>query len=284
MAEEDPPSEVTVVPKFDMPYHVSAMSHKDVKSLAKQYDIPSDLQPCAPTEGWTMDKLLKEVIGLYEQFLKFLGVRVPFSTLLLETIKHFRVHITQLVPLGLNRLIMFELYCRNLSIIPTASLFRVFYKISKQGHRFSFERRVGKGAGAKIFRETLSGIKGWKDRFLFLDRRAIPDAMAWRHHDSNVNDALPDDGFSILDVRALDEKFIDFVRYPPVFSLKMVLLVPGIFLAFILFSKIPKGMNPIDQHITPPLLEGHPILDKTDFQKEVEVEDPKFLVARKRKA
>ncbi|GKD99059.1 hypothetical protein Tco_1382956 [Tanacetum coccineum] len=35
---------------------------------------------------------------------------------------------------------------------------------------------------------TFSGLKGWKKRVFFLDRGAIPDAMAWRHHDSDVND------------------------------------------------------------------------------------------------
>ncbi|GJS56719.1 RNA-directed DNA polymerase, eukaryota, reverse transcriptase zinc-binding domain protein [Tanacetum coccineum] len=37
-----------------------------------------------------------------------------------------------------------------------------------------------------IFCETFSGMKGWKDKFFFVDRRAIPNAMAWRHHDFDV--------------------------------------------------------------------------------------------------
>ncbi|GJV24540.1 hypothetical protein Tco_1377235 [Tanacetum coccineum] len=72
---------------------------------------------------------------------------------------------------------MFELYCRSLGISPTVNLFRIFYKISKQGHWFSFEKRVGKKC-----------------------RGPIPNAMAWRHHDSDVNDILPDNDFSIMDV------------------------------------------------------------------------------------
>nr|GEU61771.1 hypothetical protein [Tanacetum cinerariifolium] len=232
MAEEDPPSEVTVVPKFDMPYHVSAMSHKDVKSLAKQYDIPLDLHLCASTEGWTMDKLLKE------------------------------------------------------------------------GHWFSFEKDVGKGTGGKIFQETFFGMKGWKDMFFFLDRRAIPDAMAWRHHDSNVNDALPNDGFSILDVHALAKKFIDLRLVPANLLFKAGIASTWDFLGFYPISKdteinvhtFPFSLwcfyysrycisckKTIDQHITPHL-EGHPILDKTEFQKEVEVEDHKVLAAKERKA
>ncbi|GKD76815.1 hypothetical protein Tco_1339436, partial [Tanacetum coccineum] len=110
---------------------------------------------------------------------------------------------------------MFELYCHILSISPSVNLFWVFYKISKQGHWFSFEKRVGKNTGGKIFNETFSGMKGWKDTFFFIDKRVIPDDMAWRHHDYDVNGMLPDDYFSIPDVRALTEKVIDLRLVPP---------------------------------------------------------------------
>ncbi|GJW75553.1 hypothetical protein Tco_0134923 [Tanacetum coccineum] len=50
----------------------------------------------------------------------------------------------------------------------------------------------------------------WKKRFFFLDRRAIPQAMAWRHHDSDIHDPLPTDGF-----RASDVEFSGFL---PIFK------------------------------------------------------------------
>ncbi|GJY49225.1 hypothetical protein Tco_0439181 [Tanacetum coccineum] len=134
MAEESGSAEVIVVPKFDMRCHESLMTAKDVKKLGRKYNVPLDLQPCATMVVWMMDQLPEDLIGLYEQFFEYSGLRVPFSTLLLGVIKHFRVHISQLVHLELNRLTMFELYCRSLGIMPTVSLFRVFYKISKQGH------------------------------------------------------------------------------------------------------------------------------------------------------
>nr|GEW46453.1 transposase (putative), gypsy type [Tanacetum cinerariifolium] len=161
-----------------------------------------------------MDQLSDDMIGLYEQYFEFSGIRVPFSTFLLAVIKYFHVHISQLVPLGLNRLTMFELYCWSLGVVPSMHLFRVFYKVSKQGHWFSFEKRVGKGVGGQVFRETFSRLKGWKKRFFFLDRRAIPDAMAWRHHDSDVNDLVLKDGFSASDVQTLTERVVDLRPVP----------------------------------------------------------------------
>ncbi|GKE88286.1 hypothetical protein Tco_1565761 [Tanacetum coccineum] len=79
-------------------------------------------------------------------------------------------------------------------------------------------------------------MKGWKDNFFFIDRRVIPDAMAWRHHDYDVNDTLPDDDFSILDVRALAERIIDLrpVRPGLLFSAGLAIVwdFPGFHLIF----------------------------------------------------
>ncbi|GJZ39999.1 hypothetical protein Tco_0586562 [Tanacetum coccineum] len=105
MAEESGVADVVVIPKFDMQCHESKMTGKDVKNLVRKYNIPLDLHPCPPTEGWTMDKLPDDNIGL--------------------------------------------------GIVSTVSLFLVFYKISKQGHWFSFEKRVGKYAGVVTMSEYL---------------------------------------------------------------------------------------------------------------------------------
>ncbi|GJW65609.1 hypothetical protein Tco_0117493, partial [Tanacetum coccineum] len=186
----------------------SVLSSDEVNSLVAEYTIPSDLHPCVPPSGLTMNRLPADKIGIYDQYLELSGVRVPFSTFLLGVIKHLRVHISQLVPLGLNRVTMFEIYCRSLEIDPSVNLFRAFYKLNKQGHWFSFERRSGKGGHDKIFNEFCTSLKHWKDQFFLIDRRAIPDAMPWRHQDSSVADLAPTD-VRAKDIRRLCENVID---------------------------------------------------------------------------
>ncbi|GKF11749.1 hypothetical protein Tco_0049675 [Tanacetum coccineum] len=66
MSEEDQPVDVAALPKFDMPSYESTMTAKDVKSLAARHGIPLDLHLVALTEGWTIDKLPDDMIGLYE--------------------------------------------------------------------------------------------------------------------------------------------------------------------------------------------------------------------------
>ncbi|GJZ42148.1 hypothetical protein Tco_0589034 [Tanacetum coccineum] len=311
MSEEDQNVEVVPPVKSDMHSYSSTMTAKDVKALAFKHNIPLDLHPVALTAEWTMDKLTDDFIGLYEQYFEFFGVRVPFSTLLLAVLDHFRVHISQLVPIGLTRLTLFELYCRSLHIVPSVNLFRVFYKIGKQGDWFTFERRVGPGSGGKILNETFSGLKGWKKRFFFLDRRAIPQAMAWRHHDSDIHDPLPTDGFHASDVVTLTNQSIDirpvpsgllfhaglattweFSEFLPVFkdtegnvvTMSEYLRFPFLDGATIEQGDALSARDAITQRTTGPLPVNQPLPEKTARLKEVEIPDPKIVVIRERKA
>ncbi|GJR76753.1 hypothetical protein Tco_0089118 [Tanacetum coccineum] len=56
---------------------------------------------------------------------------------------------------------------------------------------------------------------GWIDRYFLIDKKAIPDVMPWRHHDSDIHDSLPDDNYNILDVRDLAEHIVDLCPVPP---------------------------------------------------------------------
>nr|GEV38980.1 putative reverse transcriptase domain-containing protein [Tanacetum cinerariifolium] len=177
------------------------MSTKDVKSLALRHGIPLDLHPVALTKGWTMDQLLDDMIGMYEQYFKF------------------------------------------------------------------------------------SGIK--------------------RHHDSDISDSVPEDGFSEQDVQTLAEKVIDLRPVPSrlLFQGRLATTwdVPGFHPVFkdtegnVSSLSIPirsyhrKGSAITNQdlraqHIVPPLLAGQAIPDKTDHQKEVEMTDPKIVATRERNA
>ncbi|GJU11039.1 hypothetical protein Tco_1133435 [Tanacetum coccineum] len=55
--------------------------------------------------------------------------------------------------------------------------------------------------------ETFSCMKKWKGAFFFLIReKPIPDAMCWRHHDSDISDPAPKDGLDEADVIALTHR------------------------------------------------------------------------------
>ena len=198
--------------KFDMHVHTSKLSQHTLDRLCTEYGIPADLHPMVPPDGLTMNELPESKIGIYVHQVKLGGVRVPFSSFLLAVIGYFRVHISQLVPIGLNRVTLFEVRCYSLNVVPTVPLFRVFYRLCKQGHWFSFESRTGKRA-MKCFEEKLSGLKFWKDFFFLIDRRAIPDAMPWRHKDSKISDRFPEN-YSVKDAKKIANKMIVLRKTP----------------------------------------------------------------------
>ena len=176
--------------KKDMHLRASAMDESDVIVVVSAFGLPEDLHPRVPPKGMTMDQLPEDAIGLYAEYFFEGGLVVPFSTFLLDVIRYFKVHLSQLVPLGMHRATLFEVYCRSMHIPPTTPLFRVFYKLSKQGDWFSFEKRIHKNRKV-CFGEFPSCLKGWKYNFFFIDRRAIPFAMPWRHSDSDVYGSVP---------------------------------------------------------------------------------------------
>ncbi|GKB26175.1 hypothetical protein Tco_0865576 [Tanacetum coccineum] len=126
--------------KYDMKNHIRTLSKNDLKDLVKTYRIPLDLHPRLPNSGFTMDHLPGNAIGIYTEFLWFSGVRIPFLTFLLSVLKYFKVHISQLVPLGLDKVVSLEVLCRNLNIVPIVTLFRVFQCLCKQEDWFSFSK------------------------------------------------------------------------------------------------------------------------------------------------
>ncbi|GJZ06097.1 hypothetical protein Tco_0539890 [Tanacetum coccineum] len=114
-----------------------------------------NLRPRLPGPNFRMINLQAKdtAIGIYSRIFYSSGVRIPFSSFLLAVLKYFKVHISQLVPLGLSK-----------------------------GDWFSFAKR---GGPAPVCMEVAkSRLKLWKDKFFLIDRRAIPFHMPWRHPDS----------------------------------------------------------------------------------------------------
>ncbi|GJX92104.1 hypothetical protein Tco_0345430 [Tanacetum coccineum] len=179
-------------------------------------DIP-DAAPVDPAleAGMTMDVLPPGAIGLYAHHFQQGGLRVPFSSFFLKVVEHFCVHISQLVPLGINRVTFFEIYCRSLGVTPTVPLFRVFYKLCKQGHWFSFQNRAGKGCQPCLKGPLYSLKISEQISFFWIDIEGAPIAMAWRHHDSSVADPFPRSSeYNASDVAKLREVVISLRRLP----------------------------------------------------------------------
>ncbi|GJW05678.1 hypothetical protein Tco_1568101 [Tanacetum coccineum] len=139
-----------------------ALLDAELKTLIATYDIPLDLRPHLPDSNFGMINLLTRdtAIGIYSRIFDSSGVRIPFSSFLLAVLKYFKVHISQLVPLGLSK-----------------------------EDWFSFAKC--RGSAPVCMEVTKSGLKQWKEKFFLIDRRAIPFHMPLRHPDSCITDKIP---------------------------------------------------------------------------------------------
>ncbi|GKF89029.1 hypothetical protein Tco_0262992, partial [Tanacetum coccineum] len=87
---------------------------------------------------------------------------------------------------------------------------------------FSFAKRCA--PSPICIDDNHSCTKHWKSGFFFIDRRAIPDAMVWRHPDAAIHDLKPAAGsFNMADVRCLGAHVIKLRDMP-----KGVLVLSGL--------------------------------------------------------
>ncbi|GJR27149.1 hypothetical protein Tco_1103381 [Tanacetum coccineum] len=169
-------------------YH-SRLTQDDLNDLIIKYKIPYDLHPRLPSEEFVMSELSDDAIGIYHRMFDFSGVRIPFSSFLLALIKHYRVHFSQLGPLGLNK------------------------TLCKQGDWFSFAKR--RAPSPVCIDDNHSCMKHWNSGFFFIDRRGILDAMVWRHPDAAIDDPRPTAGsFNMADVRHLSAHVVKLRDMP----------------------------------------------------------------------
>ncbi|GJU91634.1 hypothetical protein Tco_1304057 [Tanacetum coccineum] len=193
-------------------YH-SRLTQDDLNELIFKYKIPRDPHPLLPAEEFVMFELLNDAIGVYHRIFDFFGVRIPFSSFLLALIKHYKVHFTQMGPLGLNKVITFKMICRSLQIKLMVTLFRVVQTLCKQEDWFSFAKR--RASSSVCINDNHSCMKHWKSGFFLIDRRAIPDYMTWRHPNSVIDDPKPAAGsYRMADVRRLSAHVVKLRDMP----------------------------------------------------------------------
>nr|GEU93073.1 hypothetical protein [Tanacetum cinerariifolium] len=108
---------------------------------------------------------------------------------------------------------------------PTMNLFRVFQTLCKQGYWFSFAKH--RALSQVCIDDNRSCMKHWKSGFFFIDRRAILNAMVWRHPDLAIDDPRPSAGsFNMADVRSLSVHVIKLRDMPEVMGIYDFLCLP----------------------------------------------------------
>ncbi|MFS7943851.1 hypothetical protein Hanom_Chr06g00505071 [Helianthus anomalus] len=113
---------------------------KDLESFVETYRIPECFSPTLTGPDDSAECTPDQIV-LYTLSFSSCGVRYPLSSFKINLLRHFKVHISQLHPLGFIRVVHFELSCVAVSGEPTIPLFCIFYMLISDGDWFTFAKR-----------------------------------------------------------------------------------------------------------------------------------------------
>jgi len=160
----------------------STLSQENLNRLINDFQIPPMLDPSLPSPNTPVYPLPPNAFYLYTHHIKTANCRIPFSRFLMKVLNHYRIHISQCSPLGLAKVMHYEISCRSLDQVPDLHTFRYLFHITKAGDWYTFEQR--RNVAHKCFTIAPSGLKGWKNEFLLLNDRCLPRNMVWRPNDA----------------------------------------------------------------------------------------------------
>ncbi|GJV04376.1 hypothetical protein Tco_1337945 [Tanacetum coccineum] len=98
-------------------------------------------------------------IGVYTRFFEYANFCLPLSNFLVNVLRHYRIHISQLYVIGAAKVSHFEILCRVHGFEPTVGLFH--------------------------------SLKSWNDRFFWVDAFACPSSFPWNTSKSASKDPFP---------------------------------------------------------------------------------------------
>ncbi|GJT33747.1 hypothetical protein Tco_0924166 [Tanacetum coccineum] len=155
----------------------SVLSQKNLDIFCKNFHIPDEVHPLLPSRNQTIHEMPTGKIGVYTRFFEFANFRLPLSTFLVDVLRYYRIHISQLSVIAAAKVSHFEIMCRVHDCEPTVGLFRCFYVNSKNKGWMSFSKRPGHDA--VCYTKPLDSLKGWNDHFFWVDAFACPASFSW---------------------------------------------------------------------------------------------------------
>ncbi|KAJ0477030.1 hypothetical protein HanHA300_Chr13g0483841 [Helianthus annuus] len=168
----------------------SVLTAKDLESFVETYKIPERFSPTLPGPDDSA-KCTPDRIVLYTLSFSSYGVRYPLSSFKIDLLHHFKVHFSQLHPLGFMRVVHFELSCIAVSDEPSIPLFCMFYKLISDGDWFTFAKRKDSVSQPFYsFMPTSTYPKEWKSRFIFVSAAMIPESPPLRDAKAAIEDSI----------------------------------------------------------------------------------------------
>ncbi|MFS7997680.1 hypothetical protein Hanom_Chr12g01144771 [Helianthus anomalus] len=172
----------------DMAKSFSRMTQEEVDLFCMEWGIGTKFIPVAPVCDKSIDKCPSGSIALYCRHFEFSNLRHPFSNFVLNVLEYYRISFGQVHPLGMARVLHFEILCRASRCDPTLLSFRRFFRLAKNGDWFTFETTQ---VDTCLISSMVSTLGVLKDRFFWVSEEIVPFKLVWRHPDAVLNEPKP---------------------------------------------------------------------------------------------
>lgn len=194
----------------------SHLSQAKLDDLCLQCHIPSFVHPILSDPSQAINQYHPGKIGFCSWFFDYADLRLPLSIFFVEVLKHYRINISQLSFFCACKLFHFDVLCRAHNIVPTVALFRRLYVNSIKNGWLSFSKRAKDTY--TWYGKPLDSIKGWQDRFFWVDAFAYPSIFPWHTSDTIKVDSVPKPSeYSEDEYNTLIGRPAPFFRYPEAF-------------------------------------------------------------------
>lgn len=157
------------MPKKVIEYTRSALAFVNVATVVKNYHIGSSDVVSVPKDDERARYPPQDMVALYTDYFKA-GLRVPVCELLQRVLDFYKIHITQLTPNAVGRIIGFKVLCQAEERDLTIGTFRYFFQMKISGDWYNFSIPA---EAAELMYVFLDSIKGWKGRYFFIQRSAV---------------------------------------------------------------------------------------------------------------
>nr|GEY44922.1 hypothetical protein [Tanacetum cinerariifolium] len=158
------------------------------------------------------------------------------------------------VVIGAAKVSHFEINFRVLNIVPTLSLFRLFYILSFNSGWMSFSKRPGKNT-PQCYTKPLDSLKNQNNRLFWVDKRVFPTVADWRT--SAPKDEMPvEDTYSLVAVTVLNTHRTPIQKHPEALLCLVGLSHMNLFNLIHAPNpnKVKTGTRPRDAHEVPLLI------------------------------
>ncbi|KAJ0570226.1 hypothetical protein HanHA300_Chr05g0175651 [Helianthus annuus] len=130
-----------------------------------------------PQEGDTASDVPAGYVTMFADFFGDCNLRLPLTVFVVEILVYYKLHISQLSPLGMIRVRNFEYTFPALGIEPSVGDFRHFYQSTVQLDFFSFRQR---DSAPKLMLPP-KGMTKWKTKFFYVKAATITAKLQFRN-------------------------------------------------------------------------------------------------------